>query len=194
MTSAFGGQRSIQLSYGCRCLAAHLVARRGALSKRRGAAPDNCARRRPWVGAGAGLTDRQAWAHSLPGMATLPPAPILPPAPAGLAADAAPEVLAEALVALHGKAAALALLARLAPEPVEIGGELGAAIARAHPWQRALVAQTVEDCAAMLEAGLAALGTLLRRGQDPAAPALVLWREFHAAREAIAGVLAAEPA
>lgn len=130
-------------------------------------------------------------------MATLPPEPILPPGPAGpaiLAADAAPEVLAEALVALHGKAASLALLARLAPEPVEIGGELGAAIARAYPWQRALVAQTLGDCAAMLDTGLAALGTLLRRGQDPAAPALVLWREFHAAREAIAGVLAAEPA
>jgi hypothetical protein len=122
-------------------------------------------------------------------MATLPPEPILPDA--GVAADAAaaPEVLAEALVALHGQAAALAMLARLAPEPVEIGGELGAVIARAHPWQRALVARTVTDCAVMLETGLAALATLTRRGQDTAAPALVLWREFHAAREAMVRVL-----
>lgn len=127
-------------------------------------------------------------------MATLPPEPILPPGPAALSEDVAPEVLAEALVALHGKAAALALLARLAPEPVAIGGEIGAAIVRAHPWQRALVAQTVEDCGTMLDTGLAALGTLLRRGQDPSAPALVLWREFHAAREAMASVLASEPA
>ncbi len=124
-------------------------------------------------------------------MATLPPATILPPAAAPQGADAAPEVLAEALVALHGKASALALMARLAPEPVEIGGELGAVIARATPWQRVLVAQTVEDCAAMLDSGLAALGTLTRRGQDTTAPALVLWREFHAARTAMASMLAA---
>ena len=122
-------------------------------------------------------------------MATLPPATI-PPHNVFAAADpAAPEVLAEALVALHGQAAALALLARIALEPVEIGGELGTVIARAAPWQRALVAQTVADSAAMLAAGLAALGTLTRRGQDTAAPALVLWREFHAARAAMVAVL-----
>jgi hypothetical protein len=129
-------------------------------------------------------------------MATLPPETILLPAAPG-PAEAAPEVLAEALVALHGKAAALALLARLAPEPVEIGGELGAVIARAAPWQRALVARTAADCAAMLDSGLSALGTLTRRGQDTTAPALVLWREFHAARAAMVRVLeapATEPA
>ncbi|WP_066528706.1 hypothetical protein [Erythrobacter sp. CCH5-A1] len=127
-------------------------------------------------------------------MATLPPEPILPEASAPVPA---PEVLAEALVALHGQAAALALLARLAPEPVEIGGELGTIITRAAPWQRALVARTVADCAAMLDTGLAALGTLTRRGQDTSAPALVLWREFHAARTAMVSVLeapATEPA
>lgn len=122
-------------------------------------------------------------------MATLPPDTIPSQAATLPAERAAPEVLAEALVALHGQAAGLALLARLAPEPVEIGGELGAVIARAAPWQRALVAQTIADCAAMLDSGLAALGTLARRGQDPAAPALVLWREFHAARAAMVSVL-----
>lgn len=128
-------------------------------------------------------------------MATHPPEPILPHAPVPDAA--APEALAEALVALHGQAATLALLARLAPEPVEIGGELGAVILRAAPWQRVLVAQTAADCAAMMASGLAALGTLTRRGQDTSAPALVLWREFHAARAAMVSVLqtpATEPA
>jgi hypothetical protein len=116
----------------------------------------------------------------------IPPQPASPPA-----GDTAPE----ALVALHGQAAALAMLARIAPEPVEIGGELGAVIARAQPWQRALVAQTVADCAAMLDTGLAALGTLTRRGQDTAAPALVLWREFHAARASMVSMLqTVEPA
>lgn len=114
---------------------------------------------------------------------------ILSPAHPTTAADSQPEALAEALVALHGQASAVAMLARLAPEPVEIGGELGAVIARAQPWQRVLVAQTVSDCAAMLAHGLAALATLIRRGQDPAAPALALWREFHAARAAMVAVL-----
>ena len=123
-------------------------------------------------------------------MATLPPEPILARSAAVGEADTTPEVLAEALVALHGKAATLALLARLAPEPVEIGGELGAVIARAQPWQRALVAQTIGDCGAMLDSGLTALGTLARRGQDASAPALVLWREFHAARASMVAVLA----
>ncbi|RNJ61399.1 MAG: hypothetical protein EDM03_16290 [Porphyrobacter sp. IPPAS B-1204] len=128
-------------------------------------------------------------------MATLPPEMIPPQAASLLGGDSAPEVLAESIVALHGQAAALAMLARLAPEPAEIGGELGTIIARAHPWQRALVAQTVADCAAMLDSGLAALGTLTRRGQDTAAPALVLWREFHAARAAMVSVLeTVEPA
>lgn len=124
-------------------------------------------------------------------MATLPPETILPPASGTPAGDPAPEVLAEAIIALHGQAAALAMMARLAPERVEIGGELGTVIARAQPWQRALVAQTAADCAAMLDSGLMALGTLTRRGQDTAAPALVLWREFHAARAAMASVLGA---
>ena len=122
-------------------------------------------------------------------MATLPPQPILTEATRTRPEDPAPEVLVEALVALHGQAAALALLARLAPEPVEIGGELGAMIARAAPHQRALVAQTAADCAAMLESGLAALATLTRRGQDTTAPALALWREFHVARTAMVRVL-----
>lgn len=128
-------------------------------------------------------------------MATLPPETILPQPASAPVEDTAPEALAEALLALHGKAAAIALLARLAPEPVEIGGELGAVIARARPWQRMLVAQTVSDCTAMLDTGLSALGTLSRRGQDATAPALVLWREFHAARAAMVSVLeTAQPA
>ncbi len=127
-------------------------------------------------------------------MASRPPEPILHHGLAPRVPDASPEALAEALLALHGRASALALLARLAPERVEIGGELGAVIARAAPWQRALVAQTLEDCAAMLDSGLAALGTLTRRGQDTSAPALVLWREFHAARTAMASVLGAPAA
>ena len=196
VTSAFGGQRSIQLSYGCPealgLAAGGLVARGVPLSKRRAAAPHNCGGAEPaltGVGAVRRLTNRQACPPRFGDMATLPPKPILPQATAPVVPT--PEVLAEALVALHGQAAALALLARLAPERVEIGGELGAVLARAAPWQRALVAQTAADCAAMMDSGLTALGTLIRRGQDISAPALVLWREFHTARAAMVSVLEA---
>ena len=122
-------------------------------------------------------------------MATLPPETILPRdlAASGDAAD--PTALAAALAALHGQAAALAMLARIAPEPAATRDALGAVLAEAQPWQRALVAQAVADSAAMLETGLAALATLGRRGQDSAAPALVLWREFHAARAGMLAVL-----
>lgn len=122
-------------------------------------------------------------------MATLPPE-MIPPLDRVLTADAVdPAALKRALAALHGQAAALALLARIAPEPAEIGGALDAVIADAQPWQRELVAQAVADSAAMLDSGLTALATLARRGQDSAAPALVLWREFHAARAAMLAVL-----
>jgi hypothetical protein len=122
-------------------------------------------------------------------MATLPPETILPRDQAAPADAAAPEALAAALAALHGQAAALAMLARIAPEPAATRDALGAVLAEALPWQRALVAQTVADSAAMLETGLAALAMLARRGQDCAAPALVLWREFHAARAGMIAVL-----
>lgn len=127
-------------------------------------------------------------------MASLPPETILPHGVDGLAGETSPAALVAALQALHDKAAVLAALARLAPERAARGGEIDAVIARAQPWQRTLVAQTIEDCGAMLDFGLAALGTLSGRGQDAAAPALVLWREFHAARAAMVSVLASEPA
>jgi len=127
-------------------------------------------------------------------MATFPPELILPrdlPAPAP---DAAPEALAAALSALHGQAATLALLARIAAEPGQAATAITTLAARAQPWQRVLVAQGIADCAAMLNCGLAALATLSGRGQDAAAPALALWREFHAARTAMLTVLASAEA
>jgi hypothetical protein len=128
-------------------------------------------------------------------MATLPPETILPRNRPATSPDAASDTLAAALTALHGQAATLALLARIAAEPVQAGTAITTLVARARPWQRNLVAQAVADCSAMLESGLAALATLSGRGQDTAAPALTLWREFHAARAAMLAVLTtADPA
>lgn len=90
---------------------------------------------------------------------------------------------------LHRQAGDLARLAKIAAEPANISASLSGLIAKARPWQTNLFAQGIEDVAAMLGSGMAALATLSGRGQDTAAPALALWREFHAARGALLAVL-----
>jgi hypothetical protein len=134
-------------------------------------------------------------------MATLPPETILPQGYTdrigGESDDA--RVLAEANAAieeqwtvLHAQAVRLALLARISPEPAQAQDAFAALLRLARPWQRTLVLQGMDDIAAMLASGLAALITLSGRGQDTAAPALALWREFHAARGALLDVLKAQ--
>jgi hypothetical protein len=134
-------------------------------------------------------------------MATLPPQTILPRDHAdciGMESDdaravaQANAVIEAAWAALHAQAARLALLARISPEPDEAQGSFAALLRLARPWQRSLVSQGMDDIAAMLASGLTALATLSGRAQDTAAPALALWREFHAARAALLDVLKAE--
>ena len=119
-------------------------------------------------------------------MASLPPEPILPLDDPALAGVPAPAALVAQWDALHASAATLGKLAQIGPEAAPPA--LDGLVETARPWQLTLAAQGLDDIAAMLAAGLAALGTLTGRGQETAAPALALWREFHAAR---AGVLAA---
>lgn len=120
-------------------------------------------------------------------MATLPPEPILPLADSRPANAPAPAALVAQWEALHAEAATLAALAGIAQEAAPDGFARLAGDAR--PWQAALAAQGLEDIAAMLAPGLAALATLTARGQDAAAPALALWREFHGARSSVLAAL-----
>lgn len=134
-------------------------------------------------------------------MATTPPETILPRDYAdriGMESDDA-QVVAESnaaieagWTALHAQAARLALLARINPEPAQAQDGFAGLLWLARPWQRTLVSQGIDDMAAMLASGLAALATLTGRAQDTAAPALALWREFHAARAALLDLLKAE--
>ncbi|KPP85855.1 hypothetical protein SAMN04515621_2252 [Erythrobacter sp. HL-111] len=91
---------------------------------------------------------------------------------------------------LHEKARHLAALAGLGRET---GGLDHAGFSKrldaASEWQRELAWQGIEDIDAMMRPGLAALETLAERGQEPAGPALALWREFHAARAAVLAVV-----
>jgi len=87
---------------------------------------------------------------------------------------------------LHDRAAELATLAQLSPEPftgplATFPGRIG----ESAPWKRELADQGLEDIEAMMRPGLAALETLKNRGAAANAPALALWREFYTARGAI---------
>jgi len=91
---------------------------------------------------------------------------------------------------LHGTAAQLAKIADLSPEAFD--GDLAAfpnLLSNASTWQQDLAWQGIEDIDAMMRPGLAALSTITARGQDPSAPALALWREFHHARGTVLAVV-----
>ena len=120
-------------------------------------------------------------------MASLPPEPILSPAETAPASPPAPAALVAQWDALQAESVRLGTLAKIAPE--KDPPAFAALAERARPWQRALAAQGLDDIAAMLASGLIALATLDARGQDTAAPALALWREFHAARASVLAAL-----
>jgi len=143
------------------------------------------------VTARPGLTNRQDRGLKPCIMATLPPEPTLSDAPAVRQGGTALDAIVQAWADLHGKAQALAQLARIAPEADEAQPALAPLLSAAQPWQRSLALQGLEDIGFMLNSGLAALATLSGRGQDAAAPALALWREVHAARAAVLVMLQA---
>lgn len=94
--------------------------------------------------------------------------------------------LAQRWLDLHSQAEQLAKLAALSPEPFD--KELAAfhsLLANASKAQHTLASEGIEDIDAMMQPGLTALRTITTRGKDASAPALALWREFHAARGAV---------
>ncbi|HEX7752454.1 MAG TPA: hypothetical protein VF440_08640 [Novosphingobium sp.] len=95
--------------------------------------------------------------------------------------------------ALHEAAGVAASLAGIAVEP--FSPTLRAfpdAIRQAGATRRALAEQAIEDICAILEPGLAALLAIHARSGEIRAPALALWQEFRAARDA-ALALASSP-
>ena len=99
---------------------------------------------------------------------------------------------------LHEAADIVAMLAGIEPKSTtrEIG-EFPALVRDAVSWRRDLVERGMEDIAAVLESGMAALLGIKARGADPRPAALALWREFVEARSSLLSLLppsaAAEP-
>ena len=94
---------------------------------------------------------------------------------------------------LHERSAAIAAKAALASEP--FGGRIAAfgdAICTLSDERLVMVQRGIEDLDAITQPGLTALAAIEARGLDTTASALALWREFHAAREAIMALNDAE--
>lgn len=94
--------------------------------------------------------------------------------------------LSERWNALHDAADAVAQLAQLAHErPVGAIASLPDRAAIAGGWRCDAVVNGIDDLALVMQTGLRALITASDQGCDTTAAALTLWREFHAARQAI---------
>jgi hypothetical protein len=88
--------------------------------------------------------------------------------------------------ALHDAAGVVGYLAGLGEQPQspEVT-KFPAALRHAAPWRQRIAQQGVDDLAAIMQPGIAALLAVNARGADARAPALALWREFAAARAAL---------
>ncbi len=91
--------------------------------------------------------------------------------------------------ALHDAAGVVAMLAGVAAEPMtpELRN-FPATMRDTGGWRRALAEQGIDDLAAVMEPGLAALLAVTARGSDPAPAARSLHEEFLAARTALMGL------
>ncbi len=92
--------------------------------------------------------------------------------------------------ALHDAAAATAALAGVSLEPMSADARAFPVVIRdAGDWRRAHAEQGVDDLAAIMEPGLAALLAVHARGADASRPARALLEEFHAARDGLLGLM-----
>lgn len=113
------------------------------------------------------------------------------PLPGRNLSNRARQPLHEQWAALHDAAAAVAVLAGLAPgQEQPTGHDFPDRIEAVGGWRLELAADLVDDLSAMMRPGVAALLAVGARGQDATAAAVTLWREFHHARSAVLALLA----
>lgn len=88
--------------------------------------------------------------------------------------------------ALQDAAAVVANLAGIEVDrPTAEVRNFPAVIRDASGWRKELAEKGIDDLAAIMEPGIAALLAVNARGSDPGPAALALWREFHEARAAL---------
>jgi hypothetical protein len=97
--------------------------------------------------------------------------------------------------ALHDAADAVAALAGLAPERASAAvRNFPAQVRDLGGWKLELAERGVDDLAAIMQPGLAALLAVNARGQSAGAAAQALWQEFLAARDALVRLAPDSPA
>lgn len=102
------------------------------------------------------------------------------------AAGKARQALSMRWAALHDAAQAVAVLAGVGPEqPSPAIRNFPAQVRDIGGWKLDIAERGVDDLAAFMQPGLAALLAVNARGQNTTAPALALWHEFVAARDSL---------
>jgi hypothetical protein len=92
--------------------------------------------------------------------------------------------------ALHDAASVVAELGGVAAGPMPAKSRnFPAAMRDAGGWRRELAELGVQDLAAMMEPGLAALLAVRARGADAVPAALALWEEFRRARDTLVALM-----
>lgn len=88
--------------------------------------------------------------------------------------------------ALYDASGVVAMLAGLQAEPMRPEVRNFPAVMRdVGGWRRDQAEKGIDDLAAIMEPGLAALLAVNARGSNPAPAALALWQEYHVARAAL---------
>lgn len=115
-----------------------------------------------------------------------PPGPALPGAGRAEFGQATANTMSMKWSALQDAGDLVCALAGLSPEPRKPDVRNFPAIMKdTGGWRARLAQDGVDDLAAIMEPGLAALLAVRARGADPAPAALALWHEFHRARAAL---------
>jgi hypothetical protein len=113
-------------------------------------------------------------------------APVLPGAGRASFGQASVSAMSMKWSALHEAAGVVAALAGVAAQPMSAAERnFPATIRDAGGWRREHAEQGVDDLAAIMEPGLAALLAVHARGADPRPAARTLYEEFLAARAAV---------
>lgn len=127
-----------------------------------------------------------AYSSDFPLPQAVPAAAVLPGAGRPSFGQASASAMSMKWSALHDALGVVATLAGLTTEPMRPEVRNFPALIRdASTWRRDMAEQGVDDLAAIMEPGLAALLAVHARGANSAPAALALWHEFHAARNAI---------
>ncbi|MEY4472495.1 MAG: hypothetical protein RL671_799 [Pseudomonadota bacterium] len=116
----------------------------------------------------------------------VPPAGVLPGSGRADFGQASANAMSMKWAALNDAAGVVAMLAGITVEPLKPElRHFPATMRDAGGWRRTMAEQGIDDLAAVMEPGIAALLSVHARGINPKIPAQALWQEYLAARNGL---------